>query len=238
MIKKIRIPLILLAVSAVFAAVVFAMRDSVIINYGIRFYRGLFAAALVCAAAFAVICAAEAAVYSGKQKKQLEKEAETSAARDMGRLSPRRMDGAELRNMLDKNANGKWKSLGSGIDMITAQMDQMDEYQKSLKDLLEENEASALGDTEDILDKVEQNMFRNIRGVLNFMNVADISDAPGMRDKISECLEKNRDLLMKTKDFMYALTEYLNGQGEDTSSDLLETYKETILETLSGQQSL
>lgn len=234
--KKIRIPLVLLAISAISLVAVVAMRDSVIINNGIRFYRQLLLALAVLTGIFAVLTAAVAAVSAKEQKKPIRGDgAENAAKREQGRLSPHRMDGNELRRMLAKNADGKWNRMSDGIGRIVGQMNQMDEYQASLKNLLEENEASALGDTEEILDKVEQNMFRNIRGALNFMNVADPSDGPKVREEISECIEKNSDLLAKTKDFMYALTDYLNGQGEDTSSGLLETYKETILETLGKQ---
>lgn len=232
MFKKIRLPLILLVISCAGLIGVLIGRDDVIIDYGIRSYRNILTILAILTGIFAALTALIAAVSAKQEKKRIGEEAAAEAERVQGKLSPRRMDGTELRNMLAKNAQGKWRGLGDGIGRIAAQMDQMDEYQRSLRNLLEENDASALGDTEELLDKVEQNMFRNIRGVLNFMNVADPGDAPRMRDEIQECLDKNRDLLAKTKDFMYALTAYLNGQGEDSSTGLLETYKETILETL------
>lgn len=211
-------------------------KDNIVISYGIRRYKGFIIMSntlLVCSLIF--FAAGVALKIAGNIRKAKEKKAEELVTRDAeGVLDFKSMDGNELARLLIQNRDRKWKDLSDPISRILYQMKTMDGYQKSLSKLLKENDAAALGDTEELLSKVEQDMFKNIRAVLNFMNIADVSDEKKVKEEAEKCLEHNGDLLRKTKDFLYALTDYLNGQGSDTASEMLDTYKETILKTLKG----
>ena len=115
-------------------------------------------------------------------------------------------------------------------------MRMMDRYQDKLNRLLKENGADALNDTEEILEKVEQYLCKNVRKVLNYMNVADprnLSDQEMIRNKLKNCEAANSVQLDQTQQFLFALTEFLNRQGdEDTGTDMLEMYRQTILDSL------
>ena len=67
------------------------------------------------------------------------------------------------------------------------------------------------------------------------MSVADDDAKDEVRNKLDNCAEENKGLLAKTKDFIYALADFLNNQGEKTDLRMLETYKNTILNTMKNQ---
>ena len=147
-----------------------------------------------------------------------------------------RLTDVKVRELLKENASGKWRALQDAIGGLAAQMCQMDSYQERLANLLTSNQASTLGDTEEVLDQVEQYICRNIRKVLNYMTVYDPAsqeDAAALEKLIEECRDANQEQLTQTKEFVFALTEFLNRQG-DSSQDTysLELYKKLILDSI------
>ena len=94
--------------------------------------------------------------------------------------------------------------------------------------------ADALNDTEDVLNQVEQYLCRNVRSVLNFMGVADDADVDKVRVKLNGCREENKKLLDQTRDFVYAMADFINDQGGKTDLRLLETYRSAIISSLSA----
>ena len=111
-------------------------------------------------------------------------------------------------------------------------MERMDEYQSKLKSLLDTNGAEALRDTEDILTNAEQHICRNIRKLLNIMTVSSSGNEEDVSLVIStaqKCGADNNALLGTTKEFMVAVTQLLNAQGDDSSGIReLEAYKKAI----------
>ena len=153
-----------------------------------------------------------------------------------GKLSVKgRMDAAAIQRMLEMKAQDEWSILAMDIEGCVTQMRQMVDYQDRLKKLLKNNAADTLYDTEEILDRVGQTICRNVRKVLNYMDVSDERDTHIIKEKIHECSRENEELLRKTQDFMYALTEFLNRQGDSGNEvDMLDVYKGAILDSIKG----
>ncbi len=159
--------------------------------------------------------------------------AQYSARRQRAKLSvDGQMDATAVRALLEDQTKGKWSSLFENIYGCVEQMEQMDSYQARLDKLLDDNGAEALKDTGEILDQVEQYLCRNVRSALNFMAVADDDATDKVKEKLDSCKEENKKLLEQTRDFVYAMAEFLNKQGEQTDTRLLESYRTTLLSTI------
>ncbi len=214
-------------------------KDSVVISIGIRSYRGLYQGGLIAEVALVILFLILSLRDARKKNAAKKEEREQSADRQKleadlpvnGRLTD-----VKVRELLKENASGKWRALQDAIGGLAAQMCQMDSYQERLANLLTSNQASTLGDTEEVLDQVEQYICRNIRKVLNYMTVYDPAsqeDAAALEKLIEECRDANQEQLTQTKEFVFALTEFLNRQG-DSSQDTysLELYKKLILDSI------
>lgn len=227
-----------IAVAAVVA--VFLFKDALVISAGIRTYRLI--RILICAAV---------GVYAGRSlylmKKSADDEKLLTEARNeyaerkrlekisSARLSMKgRLRNHELRNLLSQQTEETWRAVSETASKCVMQMKQMDNYQEKLHSLLEDNGADSFSDAEEVLDGAEQYMCRNVRKVLNYMSVADPKTDAGMiEDKLKECVEKNGEQITQTQEFVYAMTEYLNHQGEDgADAGMLEIYKAAILKSI------
>ncbi len=122
--------------------------------------------------------------------------------------------------------------MNAAITSVKETMIQMDDYQLRLKNLLDNNGADALRDTEEVLDRVEQHICRNVRKLLNIMTVSSPktkNDIDVVKLTATNCAEDNRRLLKTTKEFMVAITEFLNSQGDSGSSiGEIEVYKKAL----------
>ncbi len=239
---KILIWLILLG--AVLA--VSALQETIIIDYGVVLFRFLWTVLLAVTVIFTVyllISLIRSAARRRKDQQEQQRIKEQQKARKAeadkadARLSVRgKLDEHDMYQMLTEKANGKWNRLSPEIDICLRQMDRMNDYQAKLSGLLDINGVESLKDTEEMLDAVEQYTFRNIRKVINYMNVLD-PDAPDDREKAREqlarCTEDNGQRLNQVQDFLLAPTDYLNKQGEGSQEiDMLQMYKDTILSSL------
>ena len=119
------------------------------------------------------------------------------------------------------------------------QLDIMDEYQEKLVHLLETNGADSLSNTNEVLDQVEQYLCKNVRKVLNYMDVADEDnerDVEQVSLRLTACHEEGQKQLQQVQEFLFALAEFLNKQGDDDNSmDLLNIYKSTILSSIQDE---
>ena len=115
----------------------------------------------------------------------------------------------------------------------------MDEYQEKLVHLLETNGADSLSNTNEVLDQVEQYLCKNVRKVLNYMDVADEDnerDVGQVSLRLTACHEEGQKQLQQVQEFLFALAEFLNKQGDDDNSmDLLNIYKSTILSSIQDE---
>ena len=119
------------------------------------------------------------------------------------------------------------------LQQVIQQMEQMDTYQERLHSLLEENDISALSDTEQVLEQAEQSLCQNVRKILNYMSVFDEKDIDVVRTSVRKTNEKNQEQLNQVRDFVVAVTDFVNQQGSARQDpDLLNTYKNMILDSL------
>ncbi|MCR5418607.1 MAG: hypothetical protein K6E84_06800 [Lachnospiraceae bacterium] len=237
---------VVLAVFAVAIGGVLIAKDNIVIYLGIRMFRllkyGVIGAGVIGGAA----CLTSSAVtYSRMQDKLEEGKARQQALeeqhrRQTARLSMQdKLDSSVIRQILEQKKTEGWSSVSEDINECIRQLLTMDDYQDKLQKLLETNGADTLYDTEDVLDQAEQGILRNVRKVINYMEVSDSDkseDTGRIAERLSECLSQNREILRQSQEFVFALTEYLNRQG-DSGNDvsMLEIYKKTILEAISGE---
>ena len=238
--RKLRITMsVFLVIVGIGILMLVLSKDSVVISIGIRSYRGLYQGGLIAEVALVILFLILSLRDARKKNAAKKEEREQSADRQKleadlpvnGRLTD-----VKVRELLKENASGKWRALQDAIGGLAVQMCQMDSYQERLANLLTSNQASTLGDTEEVLDQVEQYICRNIRKVLNYMTVYDPAsqeDAAALEKLIEECRDANQEQLTQTKEFVFALTEFLNRQG-DSSQDTysLELYKKLILDSI------
>ena len=55
-----------------------------------------------------------------------------------------------------------------------------------------------------------------------------------VNERLVKCHADNGALLKQTKDFIYAMADFLNNQGDKTDTSLLECYKNTLQQTMRG----
>ncbi|MBR4636149.1 MAG: hypothetical protein IKO51_07290 [Clostridia bacterium] len=118
---------------------------------------------------------------------------------------------------------------------ILRQMNEMNGYQSKLSRLLTNNGADYLEDTNQVLESVEQCILRKVRKVLNCFVVYETNrqeDVQKIEDLLVETRDANEAQLNNVKEFLFAITDFLNKQGEDdTGIEKLNIYKKTILES-------
>lgn len=123
---------------------------------------------------------------------------------------------------------------------ILRQMDDMNGYQAKLSRLLTNNGADYLDDTNGVLESVEQSILRKVRKVLNCFVVYETDsaeDVQKMQTLLKETRDSNEAQLNNVKDFLFAITDFLNKQGDDNSgAEKLDIYKRTILESISDAE--
>ncbi|MCR5304510.1 MAG: hypothetical protein K6E33_08110, partial [Lachnospiraceae bacterium] len=142
------------------------------------------------------------------------------------------LDARTVKELLMEESRGRWSFAYELIYECVEQMEQMDSYQDRLKNLLMNNGADALTNTEDLLNQVEQYLCRNVRNVLNFMEVADNDSSDQVRVRLMTCKDENQKLLAQTRDFIYAMADFLNNQSGKADMRMLESYRNTILESI------
>ncbi|MBQ9304125.1 hypothetical protein [Butyrivibrio sp.] len=126
-------------------------------------------------------------------------------------------------------------ALSAPHDHIMQGFDMMNRYQDKLNVLIKQNGAAALSDTEDVLDKVEQQLCQNVRKLINIMIVSSAAEPNEVIDAANTCVKDNHTLLVSAKDFMTAIATYLNAQGDDQGIDEIQIYKDVLLKQLQQQ---
>lgn len=225
-------------------------RDNLIIRLGIRLYRQLFFIVLIAGGliviALLVYFLLNWKQYQTKKRTQDEETARQQATLEEEALEKERhreilsvskkMDAMRLKDLLATYETQTWSMLAQPIAKIRMQLDIMDEYQDKLVHLLETNGADSLSNTNEVLDQVEQYLCKNVRKVLNYMDVADEDnekDVEQVKLRLNACHEEGQKQLQQVQEFLFALAEFLNKQGDDDNSmDLLNIYKSTILSSI------
>lgn len=229
------LPAAVLAVSAAVLAVLTGCRDDVIINSGIRAYNAIRLAAgmLTTASAAWTVVSARRYARAKKQKEQDERDARWESLE----LRKKSLDEDARRRLyhelVDFSAK-KWSGM-AGISKLLAQLDSMDEYQSEMGRLLDQTDYLKQKPAE-IVQKVEDCMYVNIRKLLNYMRIIQTRDPETMRAKIAECEEKNAGLLRKTDDFVVAVVAYVNGDiavgEEEKARTSVDEYMYVVLQAI------
>jgi len=221
------------AEAGVMALMMTVLRNGLIIGLGIRGFNGLLYAG---GAAFVItLIAAGVVSFLAKREEQSRAAAEAGLREaESGLSAEKKLENKDLRAMLQEYSLGDWKSLAQDIEPCIEQLHGIDSEQERLHVLLKHNAAEVLADTESILDQAEQSMCRNVRKVLNYMSVYhqdSSADTAMMRGNLAKCREDNDKILNEAHEFLVALTEYLNGQGDSKyDNTMLESYKKTLLD--------
>ena len=241
--RKHNVPLIIMLILAIASAVtVSVIKDLLIIQMGIVFYRKIrllvYFIAGILAVLSLILMVASRRRTAGKEN--YAEEQRTEKIPQTADLSVRSgLDAEKIQELLQEKLEGEWGIYKNEIGSCLDQMKTMDRYQNKLNRLLKENGADTLNDTEEILERVEQYLCKNVRKVLNYMNVADtndVSDQEMIQNKLKNCEEMNAVQLEQTQQFLFALTEFLNRQGDDdTGTEMLEMYRQTILDSLNRE---
>lgn len=254
--RKVKFIYVVIAVgfSAVACVCLHLGMHGIVINYGIRFYRSLrniiFSISAVISLSVIALYVSDA-VKQRKWQAARDEEAARAEVRRQEALRERekhrevlsvskKMDSEKIRGLLTEYAARKWKAMAQPLMQLKLQMDMMDEHQEKLSHLLDINGADALANTEDILDRVEQYLCKNVRKVLNYLDVADDEEEKDVRlvqEKLAACHEEGQKQLQQVQEFLFALAEFLNKQGEDDNSmEMLDIYKSTILSSIEDEQ--
>ena len=229
--KGVIISAILVVLSAAANLGLLIQKDNVIIYQELSTYRTWRTVSLAALAA-TVLLMLISLIASGKKGEKKEKT--LSSGEIQHTLSVKeKLSNSSLRQILENQASGKWKSLAGEIRKTVSQMEMMDSYQERLHNLLKENDVKALSDTEEILDQAEQYLCQNVRKLINYMNVFDENDVEVVKASVEKTNAKNDEQLAQVRDFIKAVTDFVNQQGTDAMDpDFLTSYKELILDTM------
>lgn len=233
------IPIILFLLTAVAEAVYLAMRDMLIINFGISIYR-LLGYVIYGVFAFAVLTLILAGIKKKKDREirqSLLKQKEEYTAKKKEKESylsvKKELDPSEIQYLLNKrNREGEPSFVRQIYGNALHQMQMMDSYQEKLNNLIVANGADGLADSKNILDQCEQYICKNVRKI---MNKAELTfSETGIDDpEYRSILDENEKILNKVDDLLHSIVDFLNSQGEsDNEIAMLDMYKNTIQDIL------
>ncbi len=242
---RLRLGLTCFGISLFPKIIISVFRDTMIVYTGIKFFKTLsiLTTVFLILGTVGLVCTVGLLVTSllALKKQEAIEEADSHTGpvlKVKGKLDPVQIK----ESLISESTN--WMSAVSQINPAEAgemnvaltrvreTMVQMDDYQLRLKTLLDSNGADALRDTEEILDKVEQHICRNVRKLLNIMTVSSPNtqnDVDVVELTARNCAEDNNRLLKTTKEFIVAVTEFLNSQGDSGSSiNEIDVYKNAL----------
>lgn len=198
--------------------------NAVVINIGVKSYRMLIS--IICAAV--MICILTLAVMLFLVVKEKKK---TEAPQEDGMTEE---DRGSLYSEIKTFGSDKWTNVDK-LQVLYAQLNDMNEYQNNLKFLLTQTKYLKEQPV-DIIQRVEDCMYVNVKKLLNYMRVLQRKDAAFMQQKIDECVDKNAGLLQKAKDFVIAVIDYVNkdmSPGEDVRAvDHVNSYMYIVLDAI------
>lgn len=234
--KKLPIlPAALLILAIIAMAVLILVRDTFIIWYGIRNYESI---RTICM--FAIFgCTAWTCVSICFIRKAARAQARAEhelRVEKMGR-GKKTLDESDRQKLYSELVDfsmKKWSGMRD-ISNLIAQLDSMNEYQSEMSRLLDQTSYLQQKPAE-IVQRVEDCMYINIRKLLNYMRIIQTKDPDTMSAKIQECLNKNAGLLKKTDDFVIAVVAYVNGDmaagEEEKTRHTVDEYMFVVLKAI------
>lgn len=252
--------------SLVFTLATVVLRDTIIIEHGIRTWSMLHSfsiaawAATACAAIVFCIfyCRKRSKSAADSRAKQMKKQEEEEKSRqDSAYLDPSHLDPDAISSAVHEQIRlfGGTRDAATASDgdpdlrgailqsylKLDEQMSEMDRYQEKLKHMLTSNGADSLSDMNDMLDKIEQHLLQQIRKVLNLQDLYSVSsrtDMEQLRRLLSDAVALNETHLSHVREFLFAVAEFLNNQGSgDSDLKMLENCRQTILDTIREQEN-
>ncbi len=234
-----------LIVSIGFLFLILFCRDSFIIYLGVHATKVLTFVPLVtggislfiCSGMVTSIAISNKIIAADNQRRQLFVEEQKRLSTSKLAVD-KKLDNKTLLKMLHTNISEGWGRDDGQLffEKIAEQLTDIAEDQQNLDTLLASNGADLLSDTKEVLDQAEQAILKNTRKVLNYMEVAapeKDADFTMVKGRAEDCFSANAKILHQSQDFLFALTEYLNKQGDDKNDiQMLEIYKKTIMESL------
>lgn len=176
----------------------------------------------------------EAYAEQEMKEKHLQREEEMQSAK-LSVARPLQEDVIYSR-LMNWTMNASYSNVHDFLLPIQNQLQDMNEYQSKLDNLLRNNGATYLSDSTEMLNQVEQYLLRNVRKILNCLDVYDLSDSSDIQKLESlahDVYEDNAIQLKNVKEFLFATTDFLNRQGDDnTGIKTLNLYKKTILDSI------
>ena len=122
------------------------------------------------------------------------------------------------------------------MDMCISQLDRMDELQERQATLLETNDASYLRDTVNTLNRVEQELCLNFRGIVNQCIVYGENADESKLDmaKVNKAIGSNASLLDQSKELLKVSADWIDkyNEQEDPDRSLLDSWIRTIKDTI------
>lgn len=225
---------VLVIANTVQAAMLFG-RDEFVIRLGIRMYGAIRTGSALAVLASAVW--AGLSVWAYLRAKRRQAAADHEAYLDGIAAEKKDLDEAARDAMYKELADfgrGKWSGM-DGIGRLIRQLDSMNEYQAEMGRLLDQTDYLKDKPAE-IVQKVEDSMYVNVRKLLNYMRIVQTKDPGIMRSKIAECEEKNAALLKKTDDFVVAVVSYVNGDiavgEEENARKSVDEYMYVVLQAI------
>lgn len=100
----------------------------------------------------------------------------------------------------------EFPALAKLIDRFIAQMDHMDAIQARQNRLIQENSASYLSKTEEVLNNVERRLCRNIRKFINLC----IGTGGCPTEKVNQIYDSNETILAQASSLTVVSTDYIN----------------------------
>lgn len=204
------------------------MRNTLIIELGIR-TTNLITSICTITLFVATIWTLINLITSRKNKKQKPQIKESDEALFSSSINP-----GKLRQYIVANMDTQpYLSFRTDLLSILEQMQKVDDAQIRLSQLLKNNDAVNMRESTEAVDQIEMYMCKNVKAVVNNIEITDINDRKQMertKSSILKCISKNEEALSKTNDFLSALADFLNSR-DNTGSELetLEMYKDTIL---------
>lgn len=231
---------VLLAIALVIKLLTAAFKDTIIVYSGIRTFTAISTVStaflVVAGIVFVLFLIIRVSSQAKERKAKMIQDVENDKGPDLrmkGDLDPERVR-ESLRSSSAEWANDPY--VESACKAIYKNMDDMDGYQAKLKKLLDSNGADALRDTEEVLNKVEQHICRNVRKLINIMTVLDSGNANDralILTTAKNCTDDNNKLLESTRNFMMAVSQFLNTQGEDGGTiQEIESYKKILTDQI------
>lgn len=229
--KKIPIPQITSFVLSLAAlAAVRIMRDPIIINFRLKGYEMARNTTTIAVILFTVLLLI--AVLKEQKRAEPEPVPEEPAKPDPDVMTEHAR--SCIYSDLSNYGTDKWLAIKS-IKELLDQLDSMNEYQSKLDPLLDQN--GYLGEKPaQIVQRLEDCMYVNIRKLLNYMSVLQKKSLSQMSAKVQECIRKNAVLMNKTDEFILAIVDYVNSDmkpgEENRTKEYVDNYMYLVLDAI------